>query len=59
MYSSVETQPISPEKFELGQLDPHNRWVIMSELIPWSEFEEEYSSKLSADMHLLNHFGWH
>jgi len=50
MYSSVETQPISPEKFELGQLDPHNRWVIMSELIPWSEFEEEYSSKLSSDM---------
>lgn len=53
MYYPVETQPISSEKFELpfeGKLDPNNRWVLMSELIPWSEFEEEYSSKLSSEM---------
>jgi hypothetical protein len=48
MYLKLETQLLSPEKFELGKLDPNNRWVMMSELIPWSEFEEEYSlSKLS------------
>jgi transposase, IS5 family len=53
MYYPIDTQPISSEKFELpfeGKLDPNNRWVLMSELIPWSEFEEEYSSKLSSEM---------
>lgn len=53
MYTKVEPHILSPEKFELpfeGKLDPNNRWVIMSELIPWSEFEEEYSSKLSSEM---------
>lgn len=33
-------------KFE-GKLAPNNRWVIMSELIPWSEFEEEYAKNFS------------
>lgn len=25
-------------------LDENNRWVIMSEIIPWLEYEEEYAS---------------
>lgn len=50
MYPKIATQGVSPEKFELGKLDPNNRWVIMAELIPWSEFEEEYSSQLSDKM---------
>ncbi len=25
-------------------LDENNRWVILSKLIPWSEFEEQYAS---------------
>ena len=28
----------------------NNRWVVMAELIPWSEFEEEYAEKFSEDM---------
>jgi IS5 family transposase len=53
MYPKVEPHILSPEKFELpfeGKLDPNNRWVIMAELIPWSEFAEQYNSKLSSEM---------
>jgi len=25
-------------------LDENNRWVVMSEIIPWLEYEEEYAS---------------
>ena len=53
MYPKVEPHILSPEKFELpfeGKLDPNNRWVIMAELIPWSEFADQYNSKLSAEM---------
>merc|ERR1712054_392169 len=41
-----------PEKFELpfeGKLSPNNRWVIMAELIPWDDFEEEYAKLFSAE----------
>ena len=27
-----------------------NRWVMMSKLIPWSEFEEEYALLFSSEM---------
>lgn len=42
-----------PENFELpfeGKLSENNRWVIMAELIPWSEFEEEYACLFSEEM---------
>ena len=32
------------------KLSPDNRWVIMAELIPWSEFEEQYAQKFSTKM---------
>lgn len=32
-----------------GQLSSNNRWVILAELIPWEEFEEEYAQYFSAD----------
>ena len=31
------------------QLDPNNRWVILSKLVPWSAIEEKYK-KLFADV---------
>ncbi|WP_265273790.1 hypothetical protein [Nostoc sp. KVJ3] len=37
---------ISPENFELAfslKLSSDNRWVVLASLIPWTEFEEEYS----------------
>merc|ERR1712178_286895 len=43
---------IETEKFELpfeGKLSPNNRWVIMAELIPWDDFEEEYAKLFSAE----------
>jgi transposase, IS5 family len=45
MYQKSTQSDLSPEKFELpfsGKLSPNNRWVIMAELIPWTEFESEY-----------------
>ncbi|CDN14819.1 hypothetical protein RintRC_6325 [Richelia intracellularis] len=27
-----------------------NRWVIMADLIPWQEFEDEYASLFSEEM---------
>ncbi|MCT7992169.1 IS5 family transposase [Laspinema olomoucense] len=45
---------LGPEgAFELpfeGQLSEENRWVVLSKLIPWSEFEAEYAQNFSEDM---------
>ncbi len=46
MYRLSKQPPITPENFELTsgtKLSPDNRWVIMAELIPWAQFEEEYA----------------
>ncbi len=53
MYCKPNQSDLSPEKFELpfeGKLSSENRWVIMAELIPWSEFEEEYAENFSEKM---------
>ncbi|MGJ5634967.1 transposase, partial [Nostoc sp. CALU 1950] len=53
MYRKEESTPISAESFELpfeGKLSSDNRWVIMADLIPWREFESEYSSGFSPEM---------
>ena len=49
---SAQSEP-TPENFELPvsvKLSPNNRWVIMAELIPWAEFEQEYADKFSETM---------
>ncbi|WP_416290102.1 IS5 family transposase, partial [Nostoc sp. UHCC 0251] len=53
MYRREESTPIPPSDFDLpfeGKLSSDNRWVIMADLIPWAEFESEYSSRFSAEM---------
>ncbi|MGD1875481.1 MAG: IS5 family transposase [Mastigocoleus sp.] len=53
MYRKEEQPQITAEKFELpfqGKLSKDNRWVIMSDLIPWEEFEAEYASLFSEGM---------
>jgi hypothetical protein len=53
MYRLPTTHSSSPETFELpfgGKLSARNRWVIMANLIPWSEFEEEYAKNFSEKM---------
>ena len=53
MYRKSNQSSITPENFELPfseKLSPDNRWVIMAELIPWSEFEEKYAEKFSEKL---------
>lgn len=50
MYRKSPQSSITPDNFNLpfeGKLSPNNRWVIMAELIPWAEFEEEYGKIFS------------
>ena len=47
MYISTTTVQKEVEDFQLRDgfhLDENNRWVILSKLIPWREFESEYAS---------------
>ena len=46
LVSSKKTFVLSPE----WNLCEDNRWVVMAELIPWSEFEEEYALYFSESM---------
>ncbi|MGK7950266.1 MAG: IS5 family transposase [Xenococcaceae cyanobacterium] len=53
MYRKSNQSDLTPEKFELpfeGKLSSENRWVIMADLIPWSEFEEKYAENFSEKM---------
>ncbi len=53
MYRKEESTPIPAESFALpfeGKLSSDNRWVMMADLIPWKEFESEYSAFFSSEM---------
>ena len=53
MYRKSTQSAITPEKFQLPvaiELSSENRWVIMAELIPWSDFEKEYAQNFSESM---------
>ena len=53
MYRRLQTERDLEEDFEFvleGTLSEKNRWVIMSKLIPWSEYESEYAEKFSPEM---------
>jgi len=53
MYRKTNESSIAPENFELpfeGKLSADNRWIIMAELIPWEEFEEEYAQNFHEEM---------
>lgn len=53
MYRKTNESSIAPENFELpfeGKLSADNRWIIMAELIPWEEFEEEYAQNFDEEM---------
>jgi hypothetical protein len=52
MYCISTATPSEPESFELpfgGKLSDENRWVIMTNLIPWEKFEEEYAKSFSEN----------
>jgi transposase, IS5 family len=53
MYRKTQESSITPENFELSRqtgLSPDNRWVMMAELVPWEEFEEEYAQNFVEEM---------
>lgn len=52
MYRKAQKQDKPPESFELpfgGKLASDNRWVVLSKIIPWSEFEAEYAAIFSVE----------
>ncbi len=53
MYRKADPSELTPENFELPigtKLSGENRWVMMADLIPWEEFEEEYAKNFSTEM---------
>lgn len=53
MYRKADQSELTPKNFELPvslKLSSENRWVIMAELIPWSDFEGEYAQNFSETM---------
>jgi hypothetical protein len=53
MYRKTSQSELTPENFQLpfeSKLSSENRWVIMAELIPWSDFEEQYAENFSETM---------
>ena len=53
MYRNTSEVQKKAENFELpfgGKLSQENRWVKLSKLIPWSDFEAEYASQFSSKM---------
>ena len=53
MYRKLQNTLGPEEAFELpfeGKLCEENRWVLLANLIPWSEFEEEYAQNFSEEM---------
>lgn len=52
MYKYTSKQIRIPGDFFLpfgGKLNPENRWVILSSMIPWEEFEEGVCHKFQKD----------
>jgi len=50
MYRKQHNGQLSIEEFHLpfgGTLDPQNRWVLLSALMPWEELEHSYASQFS------------
>jgi IS5 family transposase len=53
VYRKVDPDGTPPESFEFpqgGKLASDNRWVMMAQLIPWSEFEAEYAENFASSM---------
>ena len=52
MHPKKESKSSTVEKFKIpSEWKPkeENRWVIMSKIIPWEEFEEEYAKHFSEN----------
>ncbi|NET03119.1 MAG: IS5 family transposase [Sphaerospermopsis sp. SIO1G1] len=53
MYPKKTQQNTQPKEFQLpfgGKLAADNRWVILAQIIPWTELEGEYAAKFELDL---------
>jgi transposase, IS5 family len=53
MYRRLDSNLVQQENIEFSigcKLAEDNRWVILSNLIPWEKFEEEYAEQFSTDI---------
>jgi transposase, IS5 family len=53
VYTKAELVPLEPLDFELAngcKLSADNRWVKITQLIPWSEFEAEYTENFPTSL---------
>jgi hypothetical protein len=53
MYCHHKEPAAEPRSLKLpfeGKLSSENRWVMMANIIPWSEFEGEYAKNFSETM---------
>jgi transposase, IS5 family len=53
MYRKAGSGSTTAEEFELpfgSKLAEDNRWVMMAQLIPWSEFEALYAENFATEM---------
>lgn len=51
MYRVKDTRQLEIENFVLpfgGRLNPKNRWIRLSGIIPWEEFEEKYAEQFAG-----------
>jgi len=52
MYRTKDRRQLELENFHLpfgGHLNPRNRWIQLTKLIPWEEFESTYALHFSED----------
>jgi hypothetical protein len=52
MYRTQDRRQLELENFHLpfgGHLNPRNRWIQLTKLIPWEEFESAYALHFSED----------
>jgi hypothetical protein len=52
MYRTHDKRQLELENFHLpfgGHLNPRNRWIQLTKLIPWEEFEEKYACHFSEE----------
>jgi hypothetical protein len=52
MYRTEDKYQLQLENFHLpfgGHLNPKNRWIQLSRIIPWDEFEERYAENFTEE----------
>jgi len=57
MYRKHHNEHLSIEEFHMpfgGSLDPENRWLLFTLLMPWEELEETYAPQFNPNWRSCN-----